>query len=158
MTEQQFKHIVRIGNTDLDGNKAIVYGLRKIRGVGTNFANALCNVAEIDGLTRCGTLSEEQIKKLDELVRNPVGKVPQWMFDRRRDPETGKDGHYIGDDLQFTIENDIKQMKKMKTYKGVRHIQGQPVRGQRTRSNFRKNKGKVLGVKRSAGAKKGGKV
>ena len=49
-------------------------------------------------------------------------------------------------------------MKKIKCYKGVRHMLDLPVRGQRTKSNFRKNKGKVhLGVKRKAGVK-GGRV
>jgi small subunit ribosomal protein S13 len=46
-------------------------------------------------------------------------------------------------------------MKRIRSYKGVRHSLGLPVRGQRTRSNFRKNKGKVLGVKRKEGAKAG---
>jgi small subunit ribosomal protein S13 len=46
-------------------------------------------------------------------------------------------------------------MKKMKSYRGVRHIFNLPVRGQRTKSNFRKNKGKVTGVKRKAGMKAG---
>jgi ribosomal protein S13 len=50
-------------------------------------------------------------------------------------------------------------MKKIKCYKGVRHMLGQPVRGQRTRSHFRANKGKAsLGVRLSSGAKKGGRV
>ena len=60
-----------------------------------------------------------------------------------------------GTTLSFTQDNDIKMMKKIKSYKGVRHILGQPVRGQRTKSNFRKNKGKVLGVKRKEGTKPG---
>jgi small subunit ribosomal protein S13 len=75
------------------------------------------------------------------------------MVNRRYDYETGQNKHLLSGDLQYTIENDIKMMKKMKCYKGVRHILGQPVRGQRTRSNFRRNKGKVMGVKRSSGAK-----
>jgi small subunit ribosomal protein S13 len=55
----------------------------------------------------------------------------------------------------FTKDNDIKLMRKIKSYKGTRHSAGQPVRGQRTKSNFRKSKGKVMGVKRKAGAKSG---
>ena len=50
----------------------------------------------------------------------------------------------------------MKTQKKIKGYKGIRHMLGQPVRGQRTRGNFRKNKGKVMGVKLAAGTKKGG--
>ena len=51
-------------------------------------------------------------------------------------------------DLRFIQDNDIKMMKKIKSYKGIRHMFRLPVRGQCTRSNFRKNKGKGMGVKR----------
>jgi small subunit ribosomal protein S13 len=46
-------------------------------------------------------------------------------------------------------------MKKIRSYKGMRHAYGLPVRGQRTKSKFRKNKGKVKGVKRKSGVKQG---
>ena len=72
------------------------------------------------------------------------------MLNRRNDPEDGSDKHLLSSDLKFTVENDIKMMKKIKCYKGVRHSLGQPVRGQRTKSNFRRNKGKVMGVVRKA--------
>ena len=50
-------------------------------------------------------------------------------------------------DLDFTVDNDLKRMKMIKCYRGMRHAFGLPVRGQRTKSNFRKNKGKAsLGV------------
>ncbi len=82
--------------------------------------------------------------------------TPVWMLNRRKDLELGEDRHLITSDLTFTQDNDIKMLKKIRSYKGVRHILGQPVRGQRTKSNFRKNKGKVhLGVKVRAGAKAG---
>jgi small subunit ribosomal protein S13 len=51
--------------------------------------------------------------------------------------------------LKFAKENDVKMMKKIKSYRGLRHQWSLPVRGQRTKSNFRRNKGKgSLGVKR----------
>ena len=157
--QPEIKYLVRIADTDLDGHLPIMYALVRIKGVGVMYANAICRVTDVDGAKRLGTLSDEVIKKIDDAIRNPkdVG-IPRWLLDRRYDPETGEDKHLITGDLQFMIENDIKFMKKTKTYKGVRHMLGQPVRGQRTRSNFRVNKGKVMGVKRSAGAKKGGKV
>ena len=49
----------------------------------------------------------------------------------------------------------VRRMRKIKSYKGVRHSSGLHVRGQRTKSNFRKSKGKVMGVKRKSGAKSG---
>ena len=56
---------------------------------------------------------------------------------------------------EFNAGTFIKNMKKMKTYKGIRHIDRRPVRGQRTKSNFRKNKGGGLGVRKNPNAKKG---
>ena len=64
----------------------------------------------------------------------------------------------ITNELIFSKEQDIKFLRRIRCYKGVRHALGLPVRGQRTRSNFRKNKGKAMGVKRAkVGKKAGGK-
>jgi len=150
-----FKHLVRIANTDLDGKKAVVYALKNIRGVGVPLAHAACVVSKIDGMGKIGNLTDVEIKKLDDVVKAPAHfGIPSWMLNRRKDLETGTDKHVITNDLIFNKENDIKLMKRIKCYKGVRHSIGQPVRGQRTRSNFRVNKGKVMGVKTS-GKKKG---
>lgn len=151
----EFKHLIRIANTDLDGKKAIVIALKDIRGVGIPLAHAVCHLAKINAMEKSGNLSDADVKKLDELIRNlDKQPLPSWMFNRRRDPETNVNRHVITNDLIFNKENDIKMMKRIKCYKGVRHSLGQPVRGQRTRSNFRVNKGKVMGVKTSG--KKGG--
>jgi len=153
-TKQEFRHIVRISNTDLDGNKRIFMALRKIKGINFMMANAVCSVAGINKMKKTGELSEEEVKKIEEVIKNPK-ELPSWMFNRKRDPETGKNIHLISAELDFVNENDIKIMKKIKCYRGVRHMFGLPVRGQRTKSNFRKNKGKVLGVKLKPGVKKG---
>ena len=146
----EFKHLVRIANTDLEGKKAIVYALKDIKGVGVPLAHAICSALKIDGMKKIGDTTEVDVKRLDDAVKAPstVG-IPAWMLNRRKDPETGQNKHVITNDLIFNKENDIKQMKRIKSYKGVRHSIGQPVRGQRTRSNFRANKGKVVGVKTS---------
>lgn len=155
---KELKHLVRIANTDLDGRKHVVYALEKIKGVGINFAHAICKVTKINPATKIGALSDEDIKKLIEATLKPAELgLPVWFLNRRKDLETGKNMHLLTSELQFTIENDIKLMKKIKSYKGIRHMMGQPVRGQRTRSHFRRNKGKVnLGVRRAPGVKKGG--
>lgn len=149
--------LVRIANTDLDGKKTIAFTLANIKGVGIPFAHAACRVAKISVTKKAGALSESEIKKLEEVIKDPIkAGMPAWLVNRRYDVDTGQDKHLISGDLQFVIDNDIKMMKKMKSYRGVRHSLGQPVRGQRTRSNFRKNKGKVMGVRRSASAKAAG--
>ncbi len=150
-----FKHLVRIANTDLDGKKAVVYALKDIRGVGVPLAIAVCQVTKIDGMAKSGNLSDGDVKKLDEAVKDPSKfGIPSWMLNRQRDVETGKHKHVITHDLIFNKENDIKMMRRIKCYKGVRHSFNAPVRGQRTRSNFRANKGKVMGVKTASSKQK----
>lgn len=150
----ELKHLVRIANTDIDGKKSIAYAMNKIKGVGIPFAHAACRISGVDVNKKAGALTDAEVKKIEDTIKNPLkAGLPVWIINRRRDTETGQDKHLLMGDLQFQIENDLKIMKKSKSYKGIRHIQGAPVRGQRTRSNFRKNKGKVLGVRRSAAAK-----
>ncbi len=155
MAEQQdpgYKHLVRVANTDLDGKKPIGHALRRITGVGPMFAHAICVVSGVDPFSQTGTLSDAEIRQLDVVLGDPVEhNIPTWMLNRRRDPESGEAKHLLTSDLKFQRENDIKTMKRIRSYKGMRHAKGLPVRGQRTRSNFRKNKGKVsLGVKKGA--------
>ena len=152
----EFKHIIRIANTDLNGEKKIIDALRKIRGVGFMFSNMICSLTNIKKNEKAGNLDDPDIKKLDDIIKDPLKfNIPVWMLNRRRDYETNENKHLVTGDIKFVQDNDIKRLKKIKTYKGVRHILELPVRGQRTKSNFRKNKGKVLGVKRRPGAKPG---
>ena len=70
--------------------------------------------------------------------------------------EDGKDFHLLTGNLSFAEENDVKRLKKIRSYRGIRHGQGLPVRGQKTKANFRKNKGKVsLGVAKKSSSKAG---
>ena len=76
------------------------------------------------------------------------------MLNRRKDLETGEDKHLLGTDLMIAKDNDLKLLKKTKSYIGLRHQRRLPVRGQRTQSNFR-NKRKVKKVvKKSSNFKK----
>jgi len=138
----EIKHFVRIVNTDIPGNKPVISALTKVHGIGINFAQALCNKLSIDANKKAGTLTDVEISSLELLIKNPT--IPQWYYNRRKDPETGENHHILTSALKLTKETDIKKLKKIKTYKGIRHSMGQPVRGQRTRSHFRK--GSAVGV------------
>ncbi|MEM4336941.1 MAG: 30S ribosomal protein S13, partial [Candidatus Woesearchaeota archaeon] len=152
--KKEFNYIVRIANTDLDGNKPIVHALRKIKGISFMFANAVCKLSGVDTHQKTGYLTEDKINLIEDIIKNPIKhKAPSWVANRRRDPDDGLDKHLTGADLKFVQESDIRLMKKIRCYKGIRHSLGLPVRGQRTKSNFRKNKGKVMGVARSKQAK-----
>ncbi len=139
-----FRHIVRVANTDLKGEQRLVISLQKIKGVGFTFAAAICHAAGVDKQTRTGELSDAEQQRLDEVVRGPEAHgIPTWMLNRRKDPETGEDKHFILGDIAYSLEGDKKREGRIRSYKGVRYPLGLPVRGQRTRSNFRPNKGKV---------------
>ena len=113
------------------------------------FANAVCHVAGLGTARKAGDLNEAEESRLNDVVRAPQKfGIPEWMFNRRKDPETGEDGHLIGSDVNFARDNDIKRMRKLRSYKGLRHAENLTVRGQRTKSNFRRNK------KRGGSAKK----
>ncbi|MBN2111477.1 30S ribosomal protein S13 [Candidatus Woesearchaeota archaeon] len=156
--KEGFSYIVRIANTDLDGNKPIGFALKKIRGVGYSIANAVCKTAGVDMSKRVGYLDQKEIEKINTVIENPAKfNFPAWAFNRRKDPETGEDQHLLLGDLQFAKENDIKMLKKMKSYRGSRHMAGLPVRGQRTKSNFRKSKSRGkggIGVQKKKAGKK----
>ena len=143
------KHIVRIANVDIPGGKDVVIALTKIKGIGVNLAHALCNVAKVPISIKAGALSDKQITSLDSTVKDAKSSVPAWMLNHRKDYDTGSDKHHLTGTLSFTVETDIKRMRKIKCYKGVRHSKRLPVRGQRTKSNFRRNKGKVAGLKKN---------
>ena len=138
------RNIVRISETNLDGNKPVALAIRRVKGISFMMSNAIS--ARIGfGNKKLGELNEKEIEELESIISNPQKYgIPSWMLNRRRDPETGEDKHLTVSTLDFTHRMDINAMKKMKSYRGIRHIQGLPVRGQRTRGSFRK--GKVVGV------------
>jgi len=151
MTENKsnLKHLVRIANTDLLGNKRLLPALRKIKGISFMYANMVCSIAGIDKQKLTGALTDDEVAKLDDVIRNPQKyKAPLWMLNRRKDYETGEDKHLLMGDLDFTKSNDVKRLRMTKSYRGMRHASGLPMRGQKTKSNFRRNKGRVTGVKR----------
>lgn len=153
--EAGFKHIVRVFKTDLDGNKYIIDSLRKIKGISFSFANMACRAAQIQPNKKTGNLSDEEIAKLNDVIKNADKCAPEWMLNRRKDFETGQSKHLLSSDLDFSKETDVRKLKKVKSYRGIRHAMGLPLRGQRTRSNFRKNKGRGPGVIKKKGVRRG---
>ena len=143
----QLKKIVRISGTDIDGERKLGSSLHKIKGVDFMLGNAVLKVLGMDGSKKIGELTPEELKKIEHALKNPVDAgVPSFLVNRRRDPETGKDIHLISSDLVLRKDFDIKDMRKIKSYKGMRHAVGLKVRGQRTKSTGRR--GSAVGVKR----------
>lgn len=145
--EKREERIVRILSRDIEGKMTVYSGLTKIKGVSWSFSNAVCNSLGINKKKKIGELTDEEIKTVSEFVKNPQG-VPEFMKNRRYDIESGEDKHLIGNDLELRKEFDIKKLKAIKSYKGLRHNSGLPLRGQRTKANFRKNRSKGSGIKK----------
>ena len=152
---ENFKHIIRIVEADMRGEKKIISSLKRIKGVSFAFANAICVITNINPDRQSGTLSNEEISKITDIIKNPSKyNIPVWLYNRNKDLSTGTDKHLAGSELNLQHEFDLKHLKKIKCYRGIRHSIGLPVRGQRTKGNFRH--GKTIGVKRK-GLKAGSK-
>jgi len=143
--EEKIRGIVRIISMDIDGNKTIYNGLRKIKGVSFMFSNAICKSLKLDSDRKIGSLSEEEVKRIEGLVKNPEG-LPKWLLNRRKDYDSGEDLHLAMSDLKLAKEFNIKRLKELKSYRGMRHAWRLPVRGQRTRGHFRR--GTTVGVQK----------
>ena len=150
--KEQMQNLVRVAGADLKANNSLFVGLTKISGVSFMFANAICKVLDLKKSMKVSELDDSSITRIEQVVENPLKfNFPSWLLNRRRDPETGEDKHLSLSDVKFIKENDIKLMKKIKSYKGMRHQWGLPVRGQRTKSNFRRNrKPSVAAAKKKA--------
>ena len=143
--QQRSQSVVRILNTDIDGNKHALYGLAEIHGVSVSVANAILHLASIPKTKRIADLGDADIEKLEGLFERASELLPEWMLNRRKDFETGENQHLYSADLTFSKEKDVRRLRKLKSYRGFRHQVNAPLRGQRTRSNFRRNKTKGSG-------------
>jgi small subunit ribosomal protein S13 len=137
--------LVRIAGCDIKGSRPTFVGLTKIKGISWAIANALCVRLQLNPHRKIGELTKEEIKRIEEYL--PKIEIPSFMCNRPSDPETGIAEHLYGVTLDMRKEFDIKRLKEIKVYRGVRHALKQPVRGQRTRSHFRK-KSMAAGMKK----------
>ncbi len=138
--------LIRILSKDIEGGLKVYVGLTKIKGISWSLANAICKILNLDKNRKIGSLSKEEIDKINELIKKP--RMPVYLLNRKADIETGENKHLIGTDLELQKEFDIGRLKKIKSYRGLRHALGLPLRGQRTKSHFRRNKKKSVGIKK----------
>lgn len=141
-----FRYLVRIHNTDLDGKKPFSTALTYVPGVSHRMAAVVARETGIDGKMRIGKLTEEQINKTAEAISALGEVVPEWMLNRRKDIETGEDGHLVGTEIAIMLREDLNRLKKIRSWRGYRHERKLPTRGQRTKANGRF--GSAVGVQR----------
>lgn len=126
----------RIAGVDIPSRKPILYGLRYIYGVGLTLAKDILEEAKIDPSVRGETLTEMQVAKIREILEQK---------------------YKVEGDLRREISANIKRLKDLGTYRGMRHIRNLPVHGQRTHTNARTRKGRariaIAGKRQAPGPK-----
>ena len=114
--------MARIVGVDIPRNKKVPYALRYIHGIGTTTAIKLCAEAKVDQNSRVQDLTEKQVIALRDAIANL--------------------GIMVEGELRSQTAMNIKRLKDLGTYRGLRHRRGLPTNGQRTKTNARTRKGK----------------
>lgn len=117
--------MARIAGVNIPTNKKVEIGLTYIFGIGRVRAIEICQKAQVSGDKRVNALSEEEVIKLREVIDND---------------------YTVEGELRREVAMNIKALKDMKCYRGIRHIRKLPVRGQRTHTNARTRKGKAIPI------------
>jgi len=145
------REIVRIANVDLNGNMTVARALDSIKGIGYRTAHVLAQdffaKTKLSPKTLLGNIPAEKDEILNSLVTKIV--LPKWMNNRQKDVYSGKDLHLIDSDLMFINREDKQRLSRIKSRRGMRLQAGLRVRGQKTKSNFRRKMGVVGVVKKS---------
>ena len=118
----------RLLGVEIPGNKKLAYSLRYIYGIGLTRAMEIVQTTGLDPDKRARDLNEEELSKITEAITHA--------------------GYKIEGDLRREIISNIKRLQAIRCYRGLRHLRGLPVRGQRTSTNARTRKGarKTVGV------------
>jgi len=127
----------RVLGVDIPAGKRIDISLRYIYGIGPANSKVILEKAQIDPSVRAKDLTEQQLSQIVHAIQ---------------------DGKYVTEgDLRREIGLNLKRLQAIKCYRGIRHLRGLPVRGQRTSTNARTRKGprKTVGVQRNPNAKTG---
>ncbi|ALE52680.1 30S ribosomal protein S13 [Candidatus Thioglobus autotrophicus] len=111
--------MARIAGINVPTHKHIVIGLQSIFGIGETRSKQICATLKIDPATKVSEIPEDQV----ELIRAEVAKFE------------------VEGDLRRQVALDIKRLKDLGCYRGVRHRKGLPLRGQKTKTNARTRKG-----------------
>ncbi len=144
---QEFRHILRIAGSDVPGTLKTVYALTEIKGISISLSNAILRKANVNPDLRVGFLTESDVEKIEDIIEDPSKhNLQTWLFNRRKDTETGKDIHLTTAELVLKTKTDIEQAKEIRSWRGYRHAYSLKVRGQHTKTTGRA--GKALGVKK----------
>lgn len=111
--------MARIAGVDLPRDKRVEVGLTYIYGIGRKTSNKILSAAGINPDTRVRDLTEEEVNNLRKII----------------------DTYQVEGDLRREVSLNIKRLREIRCYRGIRHVRGLPVRGQKTKTNARTRKG-----------------
>ena len=117
--------MARIASVVIPSEKQVETALTYIYGIGKTTSKAILAEAKIEPTTRVKDLTEAEEQKLNDIISSKYS---------------------VEGDLKRLVTNNIKRLKDINSYKGLRHKAGLPVNGQRTRTNARTRKGKAIAV------------
>ncbi|GLB37216.1 putative catalyzes the attachment of alanine to tRNA(Ala) in a two-step reaction alanine is first activated by ATP to form Ala- AMP and then transferred to the acceptor end of tRNA(Ala) [Lyophyllum shimeji] len=138
---QQFQHILRLLNTNVDGKRKIMYALTEIKGVGRRYSNLVCKKADVDLNKRAGELNSDELERIVTIIQNPTQfKIPTWFLNRQKDIVDGKNSQILSNGVDSKIRDDLERLKKIRAHRGLRHFWGLRVRGQHTKTTGRRGK------------------
>ena len=139
---EEFQHILRVLNTNIDGNTKVMYAITKIPGVGRRFSHVVLKKAEIDPKKRAGELTKEEVERMVAVIQHPGQfKVPSWMLNNQKDFSSGKHTHLVSTSMHTKLRNNLERLKKARVHRGLRHYWGIRVRGQHTKTTGRNSGG-----------------
>lgn len=127
--------MARIAGINIPNNKNLEIGLSYLYGIGRSVAKDVAAKANLDSMTKIGDLSEQELERIRAII----------------------DGTYkVEGDLKMEVNQNIKRLKEISAYRGLRHIRNLPVHGQRTKTNARTKRGKrvTMGSGRKKSAEK----
>src|SRR5436190_21803471 len=122
----------RVSGVDIPPNKRLDVALTYVYGIGPYVAKQLLADVKIDPAKRSKELTEEQVAQINQLIERK---------------------YVVEGQLRRQVMQNIQRLKEIKAYRGLRHIKGLPVRGQRTRTNARTRKGPRRTVARKKSVK-----
>lgn len=117
--------MARISGVTVPDNKQVQYSLTYIHGIGLKTSKDICEAVKVDPTVRVKDLSETELNKIQDVIRVD---------------------YTVEGELQRVVATNIKRLKDIGSYRGLRHKMGLPSRGQRTRTNARTRRGKRVAI------------
>ncbi|GBC12953.2 40S ribosomal protein S18 [Rhizophagus irregularis DAOM 181602=DAOM 197198] len=118
--KNQFQHILRLLNTNVEGKTKVMFALTAIKGVGRRYSNLVCKKADIDLRKRAGELTNEELERIVTIIQNPTQfKIPNWFLNRQKDIVDGKYSQILANGLESKLREDLERLKKIRAHRDV---------------------------------------